>query len=325
MQGMNANNAISSGKILNYVDRIYGDQRPITADVFLDNYCNNNCPYCTYKRWHFDESARYMKFEDFVQYAKRLKELGVEGIILTGGGEPTISQDFDEIVSWMDSNGYKYGINTNFNSYVECNPEYLKVSLDAWDRESYAAIRGVDKYDTVRDNIKRFAEYKKYNTRLGIQLLAKRAEDVWKFYDANKDLPVDYMVIRPVESIFGRYYKELNEDDALSHPDIIIRAIENVAKEDDRIVLNFKWHMLDTKFDSCVGQWSQIAINELGEVMYCCHKPYQIVGHIMDEDILEKKRKAETDMKMCDVPCRLTSVNSIVSQVYAEHPNREFI
>jgi hypothetical protein len=91
------------------------------------------------------------------------------------------------------------------------------------------------------------------------------------------------------------------------------------------MIKNFKWNMLGIQFDSCIGQWSQIALNEHGEVMYCCHKPYQIIGHIMDDDILEKKRLAHTDMSMCDVPCRLTSTNHILSQVYGEQANKEFI
>ena len=55
--------------------------------------------------------------------------------------------------------------------------------------------------------------------------------------------------------------------------------------------------------------WAQIAVNERGEVMFCCHKPYEVVGHIMDEDILTKKAAAVTDMCECDIPCRMTAPN----------------
>lgn len=285
----------------------------------MTNYCNNNCGYCTYKRWDFDNDARSMAFDNFTKYAKRLRELGIQGIILTGGGEPTISPDFQRITAWMDYNKFKYGVNTNFNKYVECNPEYLKVSLDAWDEDSYEEKRGVRKYKEVRENIRTFASYKKTSTKLGIQLLAKSVSDINNFYEANKDLPVDYIVIRPVESTNSEYY--------IQNPNVhgILDAIDTLRRLDSRVVKNFKWDMLNIHFASCVGQWSQIALNELGEVMYCCHKPYQIVGHIMDDDILEKKRNAKTDMKMCDVPCRLTSTNSILTQITAEQPNREFI
>ena len=320
---------ISSNKILAHLDRVNGNQVPITADIFLNNYCNNSCSYCTYKRWEFDNDARYMHLEDFMMYARRLRRLGVLGIILTGGGEPTIAKDFDQITQWLESNQFHYGINTNFNRFVDCHPDYLKVSLDAWDEESYMAKRGVEGYETVRDNIIHYAADKPKTTSLGIQLLAKKVTDVYNFYYANKDLPVDYMVVRPVESTNGSYYepsaKEIDELKTTDSVGNVIKAIDEIQSNDKRVIKNFKWNLLGTKFENCIGQWAQIAVNELGEVMYCCHKPYQIVGHIMDEDILEKKAKAVTDMKMCDVPCRLTSVNQTLEQIYGEHPNKEFI
>ena len=315
---------ITPNKIFSHMDRVVGSQKPITADVFLDNYCNNKCPYCTYKRWSLEEGARFMPFADFVKYAKRLRRLGVLGIILTGGGEPTIAKDFDRITQWLDEKDIPYGVNTNFNRYAYCKPRYLKVSLDAWDEDSYEKVRGVRNYGIVRENIIRYSAEKPMATNLGIQMVATSANDVYRFWEVNKDLPVDYIVIRPVESTNGKYYKH-EITDADSHPKSIIEAIKMISEIDDRVVLNFKWNMLGKEFSECIGQWSQIALNEKGEVMYCCHKPYQIVGHIMDDDILWKKQVALTDMKMCDVPCRLTSVNKDLEMLQHVAKDFEFI
>ena len=312
--------AITGNKILAHMDRVLGEHKPITADVFLNNYCNNNCPYCAYKRWELDDDARYMTFDDFVKYANRLRELGVLGIILSGGGEPSIAKDFDSIIRWMDQHGFAWGINTNFNRYFEGNPEYVKVSLDSWDEESYRKHRGVAAYNVVRENIIRFAEQKQEKTKLGIQLVAKSDDDVYKFYEANADLPVDYMTIRPVESTSGVYYR--GDTDT---PARIMHAIRQLSGLDERVIMNYKWDMLRIQQDTCTAQWAQIAVNEVGEVMYCCHKPYQIVGHIMDPDILEKKANAVTDISMCDVPCRLTAPNYEVARINAVQTNAEFI
>lgn len=318
-------NNITGDKMFAHIDRVFGEHKPITADIFLDNYCNNNCPYCTYKRWEFDAESRYMKFEDFVTYANRLIELGVLGFILTGGGEPTVSKDFQRIVNWLDLQKINYGINTNFHKFVKCNPSYLKVSLDAWDEESYYDKRGVRGYWTVRENIERFAEVKIPSTKLGIQLLAKSIDEVLSFYNSNKDLPVDYISIRPMESTGGRYYKNLIHSKYDTLPDNIILVIKQLQSLDSRVILNYKWNMLDIQQDDCTAQWAQIAINEVGEVMYCCHKPYQIVGHILDDDILEKKKVAVTNMAMCDLPCRMTGPNYEVYKLTHEQINKEFI
>ena len=318
-------NNITGTKMLNHLDRVFKDNKPITADIFLNNYCNNKCPYCTYRRWEFDNGARYMSYEDFVKYAERLIELGVLGFILTGGGEPTVSKDFDKIVDWLDSNNINYGINTNFNVYKEFNPNYLKVSLDAWDVNSYEDIRGVNKYEEVLDNIYKYADFKQDTTKLGIQLLAKSVDSVYRFYEANKHLPVDYISIRPMESTCGSYYKNLLDTQEELNPNNIITAIEQLVSLDSRVVLNYKWKLLDVQQDRCTAQWAQIAINELGEVMYCCHKPYQIVGHIMDDDILEKKASAYTNMQMCDIPCRMTGPNLEVHNLLKEQADIWFI
>lgn len=313
-------NVITGNKILAHLDRVLKDQKPITADVFLNNYCNNNCPYCAYRRWELDDGARYMRFDDFVKYANRMRELGVLGIILSGGGEPSIAKDFDSIVRWLDANEIHWGINTNFNRYFIGNPEYVKVSLDAWDEDSYKASRGVNAYGIVRENIVKFADAKSDRTKLGIQLVAKSAEAVYKFYEANNDLPVDYITIRPVESTNGIHYRGDTQT-----PQEIVNAIQQIRDLDDRVILNYKWEMLRTSQNTCTAQWAQIAVNEVGEVMYCCHKPYQIVGHIMDEDIMEKKRQSMTDMLMCDIPCRLTAPNYEVARITATQMNAEFI
>lgn len=49
---------ITGEKMLSHIDRIAGEKKPITADIFLTNYCNNRCPYCTYGRWELDTGAQ---------------------------------------------------------------------------------------------------------------------------------------------------------------------------------------------------------------------------------------------------------------------------
>lgn len=312
---------IAGDKMFGYIDRIAGEHKPITADIFLTNYCNNKCPYCTYRRWELDADAYSMKYEEFIVYAERLLELGVQGLILTGGGEPTICKDFKAITEWLEMHGIHYGVNTNFNQLEYIRPDYLKVSLDGWDEKSYKASRGVEAYKRVRDNIAKYAVWKEMHsplTSLGIQRVVNNVEDVQKFYEANKDLPVDYISFRPIESTFGVFY---NHEYAAQEVFMTVQAVKEQQKKDERVTLNFKWDMLNEAQRTCTAQWAQIAVNERGQVMYCCHKPYQIVGHVLDDDILEKKARAATDMRRCDIPCRMTAPNAFVAEV--EKPRKD--
>ena len=52
---------IAGDKMFAHVERALNDRRPITADIFLTNYCNNKCPYCTYRRWELEHTQCGMK------------------------------------------------------------------------------------------------------------------------------------------------------------------------------------------------------------------------------------------------------------------------
>ena len=316
---------INGSKLMFHPGRVAGDHRPITADIFLNNYCNNKCPYCVYRRWELDEGAYAMTAEDFKRYATRLQELGVLGFILTGGGEPMITPEFEQITAWLEENHIHYGINTNFNVLKLCAPDYLKVSLDGWDEDSYEACRGVRAYQKVRQNIIEYDAWRKKNapfTSLGVQKVITRFEEIMPFYEANKDLPFDYMALRPVESTSGSYYAT---SDAKEDAQKCIKLIQALQQQDSRVVMNFKWQMLNDRCDECLAHWAQIAVNERGKIMYCCHKPYQLVGHVMDEDIMAKHAAAHTDKKTCDVPCRLTAPNAYLKALAAGTKDPFFI
>jgi len=316
---------IAGDKMFAHIERALNDRRPITADIFLTNYCNNKCPYCTYRRWELETGAYSMRYEEFVEYAKRLLELGVKGFILTGGGEPTLCRDFKKITNWLEEHNVHYGINTNFNEMRYIKPDYLKVSLDGWDEDSYEKSRGVRAYKKVRNNIQAYAEWKRREspeTTLGIQRVVSWPDDVYKFYKANCDLDVDYMSFRPIESTGGIAYPD---EYSGGHIKEIVYTIKELEKKDSRVKLNFKWNMIDEQERICTAQWAQIAVNEHGQVMYCCHKPYEIIGHVMDRDILETKVRAKTDMARCDIPCRMTAPNKFMAQMEKERKDPYFI
>lgn len=314
---------ISNNKLIYNVENILS-RKPITADIFLNSACNNKCPYCTYARYK-QRNSSYMTFEDFARNITILLENGVKGVILTGGGEPTISPDFDKITKWLEVYNIPYGINTNFNVFKAIKPNYLKISLDGYDRESYQKARGVDKYDTVISNIKEYLIYKhssKLNTAVGIQTVATKIEDVIRFYEAHKGLDVDYFNIRPMESTCGEYYQDVRHDFRRNN---ILEFLQDLHKRDSRVCINYKWYEVKTQFDKCYANFSQIAINENSEVMYCCHKPYEIIGRLDDKDIWEKREHFQTNMQMCDVPCRLTAPNNFIQSLQDVPSDAAFI
>ena len=287
---------IRKNKLSGYVERLRGDFRPITADVFLTDYCNAKCGYCRYNH----ETGKYICFEDFKKYVTRLLALGVNGIILTGGGEPAINPHFEKIVHWLNDNDIPYGINSNLIKPIECNPVFLKVSIDAGNPIRYKALRGVDRLNIVLKNLATFIEYKHRNalsTKIGVQCVAINKEDVLSFYNVVKDYDVDYIYIRPLEQMGGHSVTKIDIEQWLGRI------------KDERLNISFKFELKDYRPQSCLANWSVITVNCDGNVPYCCHFPNDIVGNIMDDDILEKKAKYCIDMRKCEIPCRLSGAN----------------
>lgn len=300
---------IRNNKLSSFLDRCTNERemKPITADIFLTDFCNEKCSYCRYSH----SSGDYMRYDDFVLYANRLIDLGVRGFILTGGGEPTINKDFEKIIGYLESNNIPYGVNTNFKKYVEMNPVYLKVSIDTGDECEYKNIRGVDALEQVLSNLKRFCEYKKTNnnnTNIGVQCIASTKENVISFYNKVKYLNVDYIYYRPLEKQGRGNNNVVDLRNWLNEYNIL----------DSRINISYKFDLANYYPKKCYSNFCNICINTHGDVIYCCHMPNDIVGHIMDDDILLKKSIYQIDMSKCEHPCRLSGSNKYMEELKYE-------
>lgn len=308
--------AITSSKLAFWHNRIpTNSQRPITADVFLTDFCNNKCHYCRYGH----ESGGYMPFEDFKRYVVRLQSLGVKGIILTGGGEPTINPDFDKITAWLEECGIDHGINTNFVKYVECKPRYLKISIDAGDEEEYCKLRGVDKFGQVVENLQRYLKWRDEvgaDTNVIIQCLPTSKEQAERFYRAFKDVPGVSLQFRPFEG--------QNPVISPAETDEVVNYISNIARAGKNVGKSFKFDMMGKRFSKCYANWSVVCLRHDGMVLYCCHRPDAVIGHIMEDGILDRKASFEVDMAKCDVPCRLSGANAYLESLITER-DRNFV
>lgn len=309
---------ITGTKILKHMDNLT-ERRPITAQIQLCNFCNNFCKYCRYVGVP-KKQKKSVSFDEFKQYVGIMRDLGVKGFILTGG-EPTISDDFDAIAKWLEDNEIPYGINTNFNVLKFIRPRYLKISIDGFDADSYMDVRKIDRYETVIANLRQYLEWKKENgvqTKVGIQQVGMDVEGCRRFYEAHCDLDVDYMNFRPVETVDHLFYDGCDEKP-------VIEYLEKLREKDGRVHINYKYYHVRTRFEKCHANFLQIALNPYGEVIYCCQKSDDIVGHITDPDILGKMAAYQTDMASCPVPCRMTGPNALVRDMETKTSDSMFI
>lgn len=115
----------------------------ISTHVSPEGACNLKCPYCsvTYR----DTKAR-LHLDVIQDYLSKLKARGLRGLILTGGGEPTLYREFNELVTWAKHElGLDIGLITNGTQAARVDP-------DAWGALSWVRV-SVNFFDNWEQSI----------------------------------------------------------------------------------------------------------------------------------------------------------------------------
>ncbi len=158
------------------------DELPSTTQLtdFLNlgafTYCNAKCIYCNAQFAHpsqepIERRNSSLNGRDIEQgIYKAVTQLFKSGAIsptcrvIFASGEPSISETSMKILTDLIKKKFSVLINTNAITFAKEIEEALKsgraevqVSLDSGDRDSYLAVKGVDRFDDVGRNIDRYA------------------------------------------------------------------------------------------------------------------------------------------------------------------------
>ena len=210
--------------------------------------CNSKCIYCyaTQKPEEFSWKRSYFA----LPYIKEMYEKGIlrpGGTISFGGGEPTLLEEFEDIVTYFLDN-YFWGIRVH-SSGIKYSPAlaraineirgYVVVSVDAGSSEVYQKIKQVPCYDLVRENIRKYALQ---TTFLGRYLVSTKyiivpgindsIEEVEKWMKANYDAGL-YTTVLDIEESW--YLQNRN-----SIPKHIIDIIKYAKKRAKQLKSNFE-------------------------------------------------------------------------------------
>ena len=177
---------------------------PISVELSLTNKCNHNCIWCS------DADLRRRQKSDidvkvFKKLFQDLKQGGVRGVVIEGGGEPTLHPGFKQLVRLardMDlalgliTNGYQAPYLDSINDF-----EWIRVSLDAAGRDEYRRIKGVDGFNRVINHLMTIAAQKK-NCTLGVgYVVSNLNDDLFKIEQLVlflRKIGVNYIQFRPV-------------------------------------------------------------------------------------------------------------------------------
>lgn len=185
--------------------------------------CNSNCIYCfSHLNKKFFNSLKDIPIYYYLKKCIEKKIINSDCEIQFGGGEPLLNKEFDLIMKLFKNNNF-YNISL-YSSGIKYSPiieEFLKndmlksiiISPDAGNRDLYKKIKSVDKFETVWQNIKKYAIAQgknksqvkvKYIIIPGINDNIKNIEE---FIEQAKSCSVNYVLIDVEKEWYKNNYK----------------------------------------------------------------------------------------------------------------------
>ncbi len=179
----------------------------LNVEIDLSNRCNANCAGCLSPQ-HSNENMTIEMAEkaiSLLDYA-----WGTAAVVLTGGGEPTLCPDFEEIVTRFYKR-FDLGLYTNGTSRkvedVALAFKWVFVSLDAATPESYIDYKGVPYFNIVVSNIKNLAETKQTTVGCGFLISESNYLDIEDMARVGLDTGADYVHFRPLWPCNSNYWE----------------------------------------------------------------------------------------------------------------------
>ncbi len=140
-------------------------QPPLARSIYVEptTRCNERCRQCP-RTWLPRDDDRDLSYDDFRRIVDQFPAL--ERVVLHGLGEPLLNEDLPRMIRHLKERGAHVLFNSNGilltaergEALEDAGLDEYRLSMDAATRNTYAAIRGVDAFDTVLGNVRAFLE-----------------------------------------------------------------------------------------------------------------------------------------------------------------------
>lgn len=328
---------------------------PIYVEITPIGSCNHRCTFC---------SVDYIGYKSIKQDEEILKtriiemsKLGIKSIMFAGEGEPTLYKPLPNILDLCTEVGIDTSLTTNGVAFTENNIvsfvkncSWIKVSINAGDRETYSKIhrtRELD-FDKVVSNLTLAAKIKKeknYSCTIGSQmlLLPENEHSAISLAKTMRDAGVDYLVIKPyTQSLYGnsRIYEGLTYEKMM----YLEEKLREIETSDFKIVFRAKTmkklNELKQLYSKCYSTpyfWAYIMAD--GSVYGCSaylgnqNFNYGNINKQSFEEIWKSKNRENgikfiensLDITQCRKNCRMDEVNRYLWNLKNPNPHVNFI
>lgn len=341
---MKLNNFNANEKILKYTDKLdyffNGHKTLIVTELDLTNRCNHLCPGCC----GINENNAELSWVQIEQIIQNLDDVGNQGIILSGGGEPLLSPHFIESVKLIRKNGMKVGLNSNgsimtqqHGEVIAENCEYFRISLDAGSPEIFKVTHGMppEAFDRTISNIKLFHKIrteKNSKTSFGVGFLtsADTACDMEKFVELMADCKVDFAQFRPFTGEGFELYDASEE---------IIRLQKKYNTDQFKVLASMHKYTNVAEprnYTKCRGMYFSTVVTANSKMFSCLHyrqNKDRFLGEITTEHTISDILRSSTmrnvyesiDCRKCPELCRNDVFNRTLETLSLDVNNSEFM
>jgi GTP 3',8-cyclase len=351
------------GKILAHVDRLAAWKQgtkaaPINIEWDLSNRCSLGCAGCHFAYTHTrgplagkrEKPQGYIDGGDLadVNLVKRAlyeaKQAGVLSVTWTGGGEPTLHPQFDDIIQYADSLGLRQGLYTH-GGHIGAERgamlarilDWIVFSIDCVDGESYGAYKGVSAqfFSRAKNGIHHVSAGDT-GCVIGASFLLgahnwKQAREMLKLA---RNLGVDYATFRPM-------IEYSMDDPSMPAGDVTwiteaLPTLEALSLEADvecipQRFTEYRDWTYERPYPVCYGVRFNTVITPNGKMFVCVNRrefANSELGDLTTESfasIWARHPGEWRDFEQCRVLCRLHMINHTVWDVYRPRQHIDFV
>jgi MoaA/NifB/PqqE/SkfB family radical SAM enzyme len=202
---------------------------PTSINLDLTSACNFSCPFCVDSK--LINAGKSLTFVEVKQMVDTLHSHGLLSVILIGGGEPTLHNDFGEIVRYIKSKKLQIGIVTNGSRLEKIEAiadvlkekDWIRISIDAAGEEVFQNLHLPKTHVTLNGILEKARKVKKRNGAVslgysfvivweGVEINGKKLhpnmDEMAKSVDRAKEFSFDYVSFKPCLVRFSESQRE---------------------------------------------------------------------------------------------------------------------
>jgi MoaA/NifB/PqqE/SkfB family radical SAM enzyme len=206
------------------VNKLMRKGYPYFGSLEVTRRCNSRCSFCPIGNENQDFKKGEVDTESMKKILRQFSDLNIIAVSFLGG-EPMLRKDVCELAEYGHKQNLIMQVSTNginLGPMIERATaafDVIVISLDVVDRGLYKDIRGVDKYDTVVENIQtaqELSEKNKCNILINTVVCSKNLDQIPDVIKLSKKVGVRGIMID--FATFHEYWTETVEDRSRYNP-----------------------------------------------------------------------------------------------------------